>query len=706
MLHIKRFITTYPFVAIPALFVFATICMDVTMYVSMGLAFPKLYFFSIIVMLTICGLLFFIKKPAIQYGICIFLLCVHYGVALANIVIFKQTGEIASVETLSGVRQVVSLTDFIVLDLGYMLIFSFILFAFICVGIWTFSVLNHSRRDTPLARAGYYKSTPYKRNTIMAVATLAITAYMTGFLYNFALPPVNTNSTNAFDNYTNDRFVYTTFSNRVRILSSFGTYSYYWSNISFVLGIKNHITYDIEDNWVDDFTFDALPDHKQNVIMLQMETLERSLVHPIVMPNLYNFLYTDSTAQNIADIMGYYSIDRTCITEYASLAGTHLEGVEMNTLPYTMSPYSLPHILGRTEQQRTSMRPYESIKAFHNYLDFMYNRDIFFDEGMGFKSFVSFKEKNSTSSFVEDLGYPPYHNLSALNRNSDYQLFSTQAINMAPSDKKFFSFVENVSTHSPYYDANLFDYYTTSGNTINASLPELKNTYANLSNSDQRTADAVKSFLTAANEYDRGLGVLFNHLRNTDALDEDGNPMYENGNRLKLIDTTTILFYSDHTNQINSDLLAPVTPDPIYNPEKASGQGRLLAFYIYSPLITQPTTIHKFMSYYDIYATACDLLHIKINTKYTLGISVFNETHENVGFSTHTALVFNDKFATYDFKTYLPGSYTPREEEIQIAKERASHIIAVMNNMRPKYRTNTLRDIPETFYYIETSDTP
>jgi hypothetical protein len=164
---------------------------------------------------------------------------------------------------------------------------------------------------------------------------------------------------------------------------------------------------------------------------------------------------------------------------------------------------------------------------------------------------------------------------------------------------------------------------------------------------------------------------------------------------------------------------------------KAPGQGSKLAFYIYSPVFAKTSTrmhedgtqspyygkkfgqnitgdtehtwvqkIEKFVAPYDIYATVCDLLHVKINTKYTMGISVFDDRNENVGFSMKTSLIYTGGFSTYDFMTFsLNGdAEIPSAAEITAYKNKLSRIIAIMNNMRPKYRSNTIADIPETYY--------
>lgn len=699
--------------------------MDFTMYAFMGLPFPSRYYFSLAVMLCLCGFLFLIKKPSIQFGVAIFLLCVHFIVAVSNIILYRELGEIASIESLTAVRQVTSLGAFIVLDFDFMFCFSVILLVFIGIGSWALSFMKRSRREG----RPFTERIPYRRNAFFGIAAIALAAYASGIFYNFTLPYMRTSTDSAFDNYTNEQFIYSTFSNRVRMFSDFGTYSYYWANIAYVLGLKTNFSFDIPDNWVGSTFHEALPDNKQNVIMLQMETLERSLVNPIVMPNLYNFLYntdkdsstayttangTSTTAHNVADIQGYYAVDRTCITEYAALAGTHLDGVEMPSMPDIVAPYSLPYILSRTQYDSASntMTPYESIKAFHDYYSFMYNRDTLYPVGLGFQDSVFLEDMIKDTNVYEK---PSNVNdkteewaNSEFNQNSDYRMFESEIEQMAPSDQKFFSYIINISTHMPYYDANLFDFYKDSGAQITGQLDALKDLYANLSSGSTRTVNAVLSELTGAYEYDRGLGVLFNYLETTPALDSDGNIMQENGNELHLIDTTTIMFYADHHDYSASDLLDPVIPDdaaPGYYLTESGAQGNELAFYIYSPpLITHPTVIKKFVTHYDIYATMCDLLHIKINTKYTLGISVFRP-EENIGFSIYTGMVFNNSFATYDFKSYLPHSDVPDTETAAEAKARASYIIAVMNNLRPLYRGNLLRDIPETFYTIDTDDT-
>lgn len=776
---VKRFLVKYPFIVIPAIYIFATVLMDIAMYLFMGLRFPSRYYFSLTVLLSICGLLFFFRKPSIQYGICIFLLAVHFAVAVANIILFEKAREIVSLESLSATRQVATLTDFIVLKFSYMFTFSIILLTFICAGIWMFSVIGRNRK-----RYASFSAHKYRRNLVVAVATLSITAYLTGFFHSFSLPKVDLDISQAYSNYTNDRFVYSTFSNRLRVLQEFGTYSYYWSNLSFIIGFKQTFYYNIPNEVTDNFTFESLAPGEQNLIMLQMETLENNLVNPLVMPNLWNFLYNDgvdgrdinnaykldspgkTTAHNTVKFQGYYSVDRTSIAEYATLAGTHLDGVEMNTMPKTLSPFSLPNILKNTNHQNADTNEhYTSIKAFHNYYSFMYGRDRFFTDGLGFDQFVPLVTNPSdpddmvktdykiiNGERVEVYGPAPNdpknetRHDNRFNRNSDYKMFLSQVEKMAPLGEKFFSWILNISTHMPYYDSDLFEFYEESGHSLfcdtcsaggynvncnNESytggyIEELRLLYENLNSNSQRTQNAVKSYLSGAYEYDRGLGVLFDHLRDNDLLDK-----------------TTIVFYADHYNNTATDLLAPTASakHDVFNPVAGGLQGKMLAFYIYSPVFESASKtekhiikdgfgensnfvrdydniyfnkrlgnpndeehgiLTKFVTHFDVYSTVCDLFHVKTSSRFTLGISAF-QTRENVGFSVATGLIFNDKWATNALSNFNSGLYTgtkPTKDEIDVAKTRLSYMLAVKNNLRPLYRSDTLRNDQNTYYYI------
>jgi hypothetical protein len=656
--------------------------MDITMYLFMGLSFPSRYYFSMTVLLAICGIMFFIKKPSVQYAICIFLLSVHFVAAVANIILFKATKEIISFEALAATRQVATLRDFIILDFGYMFTFSVILFVFIAVGILIFSLTGRNSRK--FARV---ETNKYRRNVGFALATLAFAAYLTG-IFNLTLPQVSLDVSDAYNNYTNDGFVYQTFSNRPRVLQEFGTYSYFWSNLTFLMGLKHEFVYDVPDETTEGFTFEQAVN--QNVIMLQMESLEDSLINPIVMPNLYNFLYTEPSAENTVKFDGLRAVDRTSNAEYSTLAGVHLDGVDMNTMPLVTSPFALPQILSRTRHLDPE-NSYTSIKAFHNFYSYVYNRDRMFESAFGFDEFIALSsEPARASDMLNDKNYGSEIYVQNYNRNSDYLMFKSQVEKMTPEDEKFFSWILNISTHSPYYDVNLFDFYETSGKEIlkPENINKLKKTYANLNSPDKSTREAVLSYLTGAYEYDRGLGLLFDRLR---------DPEFE------LLDKTTIVFYADHYNYMNPNLLAP-TEDTATdeNPVVCGAQGRPLAFYIYSPVFEgqftdSPHVIKKFFNHYDIYATVCDILHIEINTKYTLGISAF-KAQENIGFSINHDLIFGKNWASDSFFNFLPGSRLLDAREIADAKTRLSHIIAVMNNLRPLFRNDNFPE--QAYYYI------
>ena len=721
----------YPFLVIPILFVIATILIDITMYISMGLAFPYRYIFSLIVMFTICGFLFLIKKPAIQYGICIFFLVVHILVAISNIVLFNISREIISLEDITAARQAGSLIDYVVLDFWYMFFLIFILTAFIVIGALAFKQIKQGKIE---AKTGVSYRKPYRRNLLFAVATLAMTAYMTSFLHTISTSELSTNPHAAFDNHRDPFFNYMTFTNRVNVFSQFGTYAFYWTNISFLIGFKTDFLYDIEGQWVFDETFDPLPAHKRNLIMLQMEALEHSLVNPYVMPNLFAFLYGNETnsfckIQNrpnpdylrphIAGTHGFHAIDRTEVTEYAALAGTYLDGIRMTQIANVVSPFALPHVL-RRNSERLGV-PYDQIWAFHNYFDFMYSRDILFDIGLGFDNFVAY-QTIMDSDFIIDMGVPQPDRHTTFNQNDDLLMFQAQVENMAPTNKKFFSHINNITTHAPLrIQDTVFELFPSNHQDILNNLPVLQGMFRNLNptmNTNQVWRDATLSQIVAAHRFDEALGLLLDRLNEEYAKfycdtngyvygeDSNGtlilNPI-RTSNSLRLIDTTTIVFFSDHSLFDTPNLLAPVIPNDI-NPRYAGAQGRMLVFYVHSPAI--PDDLHvddrlftKFATHFDIYSTICDLFHIRTNTKFTLGISIFNE-RENIGFSTRTGLVFNRKFATYCFTRFeLPSPFpTPTPYEALQARNRVSYIIAVKNNLRPQFRSNNLRNMHYAHY--------
>jgi len=291
----------------------------------------------------------------------------------------------------------------------------------------------------------------------------------------------------------------------------------------------------------------------------------------------------------------------------------------------------------------------------------------------------------------------------------------------------------------PYLDAQLFNHYKESGAEILGSFSALRREFANLNSDDIRTREAVLSLLTGAHEYDRGLGILFDRLT---ALD--------------LLDKTTIVFFADHYNNTAADLLAPTgkAADPDFNTVVGGAQGKMLAYYIYSPVfenesrtenilikdsaktnaklireyknphyceareargldakLGNPNTpegvITKFITHFDIYSTICDIFHVQTNSRFTLGISSFRE-YENIGFSIKTGLIFNNKWATNTLSGTFPSSLStglpqnPDPIEIAAATARLSNNLAVMNNLRPYFINDSLRNNPAMAYTITT----
>jgi len=286
---------------------------------------------------------------------------------------------------------------------------------------------------------------------------------------------------------------------------------------------------DYYDNYKDEAGNSLMLDSNYNLIMLMMETGEYNAINPVLTPNL------EQLKEMSTWVDGYYSTERTCFTEYASLTGSYAMGNEMwRDYPNTDVTQSLGSVFRRAYEAKGT--PYQ-IGGFHTYDAEFYGREnMFTPDHYGF-------------DFIRDISDPRYGGNTinkAFNTNSDYTMFDTMQEDIAPSDgTSFLSWVLGVSTHCPHFNSENV-WYNKDGQ-IESSFPEslaeitepetyqaLEDLYPKLKNGDATEKLACMSFLVGIREYDRGIGVLLDHLR--------GN----NANGVDLLKNTAIVLYSDH----------------------------------------------------------------------------------------------------------------------------------------------------------------
>ena len=602
---------------IPTLFVITSVLLEMMMFSIMGFSFPKAYIFSLSIILIIASLVALIRKKWIQTVICSLLFAWQLTTSISNIIANDACMEIFSVETIKSI--IMAFGNAGAVEIDYLFLVPIIALIIVYV-VTTVLVMVFCRVP---------KTPKVKRSHFWQGIICGVMAFVSFFSYTVAYSGMSSYQRGKdyyIYNLSSNRFLYDTFSNRVASLRTFGSYSYYLDNFLKLLGVKANIN-DVLDVKVEE-TFQpnqqAVPADQtmgkgSNLIMVLMETFERSAINPVTMPNLYRFMKESCT-----EVDGYYSIERTCFTDHIGQTGMHEAGKELwNNYGHVEIPHSLANIFERAEGY-----DYQTM-AFHDYDGRSYNRKNIFTSRLGFDEFVDFN------------GYETKRQTAHCGLNSDKDLFVQNMDRIAPADKNFYSYLISVSTHSLNSSwFNLGDYYPEYFERIENNWDTLKQIYPVLSSDDYHKVLTAKNYLAGTCNFDDGFGALLEHLRTTtDETDPLGR---------KLIETTAIVMFGDHYYYVNPQALEPET-NLVSNPRDLTGNRSPLIVYNPNQKINGTTmthgqnankssdergeygqTLRRFTSTMDLYPTVCSIFGIQTDQQLTYGHSIFG-TEKSIG---------------------------------------------------------------------------
>jgi len=306
----------------------------------------------------------------------------------------------------------------------------------------------------------------------------------------------------------------------------------------------------------------------QNVILIQCETCEQYAFSRAYTPNYYR-LYDEGIYFD-----NFYSAAKSNYTYDAEMkALSSMMYFQADNFMYSFGENefrnALPYILNQ-EGYTTN--------AFHNYHGVFFNRDVIYPN-MGFEHFYAADSLQTNTN-----EYMPL----------DSTMFDQMRDLMAPvQSDPFFTFVITVTPHGPHHRYR----------------EELKKHYDTLA-LDPLYADESIEYLTLVAghmDFDEGLGILLDDL-------EEKN----------LLDTTTIMLYSDHKNYSDYEMTVEYTPnsDIPFEIEK-------VPFIIYNQTLGSGTN-DVISSQYDITPTILDFLGISYIQYYYYGQSMFLDDKEDL----------------------------------------------------------------------------
>ena len=596
---------------IPALFVIVSVLLEVMMFAVMKMPFPRVYIFSLTLLILVAAVIAVFRRKWVQTVFCSLLLGWQLTTTISNIVAYDSCMEIFSLETLKSFGMAFGNTGAVELNMTF-LIPTIAILVFYVVGI--------------VLIMWFCRLPKVKRHNRWQPLVCAILAFVSFCSYTIAYagqPDYQTGADSYVTNLSNQKFLYDTFSNRVSSLRTFGSYSYYLDNFLKLVGGKTTVP-DVMDVKVEEefqanefaLSDDEVLGEGYNLIMVLMETFERTAINPITMPNLYNFM-----KESCYEVDGYYSIERTCFTDHIGQTGMHEVGKELwNNYGDVTVPHSLANIFDRSGYITS---------AFHDYAGTSYNREKIFTEQLGFKTFNDF------------YSYDNQRQKAHCGLNSDEVMFKQNLEKIAPADQNFYSYIISVSTHAlSAKHFNVGDYYPELFAYLDANWEALTELYPVLLSEDQHAVLTAKNYLAGTYNFDLGFGALLNRLQTTRG--KDGK---------LLIETTALVMFGDHYNYVYPSALAPENDNPrnlvgnrspliVYNPRAkiegstmTQGDNAVANIGKEIPARTQTgKTIYRFSSTMDLYPTVCSLFGVVTDQQLTYGHSIF-DTNPSLGVS-------------------------------------------------------------------------
>jgi phosphoglycerol transferase MdoB-like AlkP superfamily enzyme len=376
-----------------------------------------------------------------------------------------------------------------------------------------------------------------------------------------------------------DQITYRTPADKTVFVQKFGSITYHSKDIvTFISNAIKPVLYaeDFKD-YIDANVTDTLADQSplfgalegQNVIFIMCETCEQYAFTPELTPNYYRLKNEGLYFNNFRTAARN---DNTYDAEFKSLTSMiYMQSDNyMHTYGENQFTNALPNVL--RAQGYTA-------NSFHDFEGSFFNRDVI-HPNMGFENYYA----------LEDLDVVVDDPTMWVQDSIMFEQFKDL---IAPiQDDPFFSFVLTVTPHGKhdYYRDNLSEYYA-----IIDEDPELRDRELEF-----------RTLLAAQMDVDKALGILLDDLEAKD-----------------LLDTTTIVLYSDHKNYSSQYITEKYTEnsDIPYEVDK-------VPMVIYSSVLGSGE-VDTLGSHYDLTPTIMDLLGVEFYEDFYYGQSLFLNQRED-----------------------------------------------------------------------------
>lgn len=649
------------------LYITSSIVLEVCFFVLLGMGiFPRYFWFDLSAIVVVSSFMYLCQNFVVESVLFWIAFFSQFILSLTNIIVKKAASELFSFDMLFLSAEGLQAFEKSFIDFTR----SAVLLSLLTVVIYVYIKIAQSKNVT---------ENIYRKNKF---AVVVLTFFMLstlgtcGYIGQKALIS-DAKETNEYYVFESDKYLYRTLVSKVDAYQKFGTFGFYTKNMLNLLSNKKP-----SDEIVNE-TVDYLLSGKQNkseyfgvssgnnVISILLETMEYYAIDPYFTPTLYNLFFE---SQDSVKLKNFYANNRTNISEGLTLFGNYDKSNPINVandnvlevLSNANVKFTLPSIL-KDNGYTTSY--------YHDYVSWYYNRNITHAKA-GFDNIIGLEGMDKLSKWVDynEDGNNDFYRWKNWTLDSD--VMSAYFSEMTNSESGVFS-GDNFYTHfslitmhgnhdkkpqlQGYYDILTQDIGTKGGhfdnmceflNNIGFSVPINNN-------------DMFEHFLwykSAAMDVDKMLNILITNLKNT-YLDK-----YENGRRLTLFDTTTLLLFADHNcyyNGLANTMRNIEFSNNVYNPNLyhipcAIVDTKLASAYKNN---VGSTDVEKFVSTYNLLPTMLDILGQNYNPLLYQGDHIFTDTINVFQSNISGAPYFTDKFLlTYSDVKYRASDSTDNDE--------------------------------------------
>lgn len=341
-------------------------------------------------------------------------------------------------------------------------------------------------------------------------------------------------------------------------------------------------------------------------------------------PNLRAF-YNKSLVMN-----NHYSQNKTDISEDESLLGSYPSSAYVSyQFPNNNFATSIVNMLKVQDETITTKFFHPNIKTYYNREKV--NKSLGFDQAY----FVEDMEKKGYTNYMEIYGLGTGGSM-----NLDSEMFNLMKDEMFPTEERFYTHITTISMHGHYiYRHNM-----------KKRLDKMTSLGINIEN------EYLRNYMAAVMDFDEAIGIMMQDL-----------------NDKGLLDTTTIVIYSDH-NTYMSDLTYQVKG---HKAGKYSDKNYTELYRV--PLMIYDNNfshqiINKFTTTHDIAPTILDIFGINYYTNLYFGHSLFDE-EESVLYSKAFDIFIADGLFYRNINNILFKRSDITKDDIKNAEEKSLEVL-------------------------------